>query len=30
MEPKRQWPWDLLCSIEDVVLTRFTQMMDLG
>ena len=27
---KRQWHWDLLCSIEDVVLTRFAQMMNLG
>ena len=27
---KRQWPWDLLCSIENVVPTRFAQMMNLG
>ena len=30
LEPKRQWPWNLLCSIEDVVPTRFAQMMNLG
>ena len=30
LEPKSQWPWDLLCSIEDVVPTRFAQMMNLG
>ena len=30
LEPKRQWPWDLLCSIEDVVPTRFAQMINLG
>ena len=23
LEPKRQWPWDLLCSIEDVVPTLY-------
>ena len=25
-----QWPWDLLCSIGDVVPTKFAQMMNLG
>ena len=30
LEPKRHWPWDLLCSIGDVVHTRFAQMMNLG
>ena len=24
---KGQWPWDLVCSIGDVVCTRFAQMM---
>ena len=27
---KGQWPWDLVCSIEDVVCTRFAQMMNLA
>ena len=26
---KGQWPWDLVCSIGDVVPTRFAQMIDL-
>ena len=30
LEPKGQWPWDLVCSIGDVGLTRFAQMMNLG
>ena len=25
-----QWPWDLVCSIGDVVSTRFAQMMNLA
>ena len=28
--PPHQWPWDLLCSIGDVVPNRFSQMMNLG
>ena len=27
---KGQWPWDLVCSIGDVVSTRFAQMMNLA
>ena len=27
---KGQWPWDLVCSIGDVGLTRFAQMINLG
>ena len=30
LEPKHQWPWDLLCSIDDVVPTKFAQMMNVG
>ena len=30
LEPKGQWPWDLVCSIGDVGPTRFVQMMNLG
>ena len=29
-EPEGQWPWDLVCSIEDVGPTKFVQMMILG
>ena len=29
LEPKVQWPWDLVCSIGDVSPTRFAQMMNL-
>ena len=27
---KSQWPWDLVCSIGDVVSTRFAQRMNLA
>ena len=27
---KGQWPWDLVCSIGDVISTRFAQMMNLA
>ena len=27
---KGQWPWDLVCSIGDVVFTRFAQMINLA
>ena len=27
---KGQWPWDLVCSIWDVVSTWFAQMMNLA
>ena len=30
LEPKGQWPWDLVYSIGDVGLTRFAQMIYLG
>ena len=30
LEPKGQWPWDLVCSIGDVGPTRFAQMINLG
>ena len=30
LEPKGQWPWDLVCCIGDVGPTRFTQMINLG
>ena len=30
LEPKGQWPLDLVCSIGDVGPTRFAQMMNLG
>ena len=30
MEPKGQWPWDLVYSIGDLGPTRFAQMMNLG
>ena len=30
LEPKCQWPWDLVCSIGDEGPTRFAQMMNLG
>ena len=30
LEPKCQWHWDLLCSIDDVIPTRYAQMMNLG
>ena len=30
LEPKSQWPWDLVCSIGDVSSTRFAQIMNLG
>ena len=30
LEPKGQWPWDLVCIIGDVGPTRFAQMMNLG
>ena len=30
LEPKGQWPWDLVCRIGDVGTTRFAQMMNLG
>ena len=30
LEPKGQWPWDLVCSIGDVGPTSFAQMTNLG
>ena len=30
LEPKGQWPWDLVCSIVDVGPTRFAQIINLG
>ena len=30
LEPKDQWPWDLVCSIVNVGPTKFAQMMILG
>ena len=30
LEPKGQWPCDLICCIGDVGPTRFAQMMNLG
>ena len=30
LEPKGQWPCDLVCSIWDVGPTRFAQMINLG
>ena len=30
LEPKDQWPWDLVCNIGDVGPTRFEQMMNIG
>ena len=30
VEPKGQWPWDLVCSIGDVGPTRFAQKINLG
>ena len=30
LEPKGQWPWDLVCSIGDMGPTRFAQMINLG
>ena len=30
LEPKGQWPWDLVCSIGDVGPTRFAQVINLG
>ena len=30
LEPKGQWPWDLVCSIGDVGPTRFAQKINLG
>ena len=27
---KRQWPWDLVCSIRDVGPIRFAQMVNIG
>ena len=30
LEPKGQWPWDLVCIIGDVGSTRFAQMINLG
>ena len=30
LEPKGQWPWNLVCSIGDIGPTRFAQMMNLG
>ena len=30
LEPKGQWPWELVCSIGDVGSTRFAQMINLG
>ena len=30
LEPKGQWPWDLVCSIVNVGPTKFAQMMILG
>ena len=30
LEPKGQWPWDLVCSIVDVGPFQFAQMMNLG
>ena len=30
LEPKGQWPWDLVCSIGDLGPTRFAQMVNLG
>ena len=30
LEPKGQWPLDLVCSIGDVGPTRFAQMINLG
>ena len=30
LEPKGQWPWDLVCSIGDVGPTKFAQMMNIG
>ena len=29
LEPKGQWPWDLVCSIVDVGPIQFAQMMTL-
>ena len=29
-EPEGWWPWDLVCSIEDVGPTKLVQMMSLG
>ena len=30
LEPKGQWPWDLVSSIVDVAPIQFAQMMNLG
>ena len=30
LEPKGQWPWDLVCSIVGVGLIKFVQIMILG
>ena len=30
LEPKGQWPWDLVCSIGNLGPTRFAQMINLG
>ena len=30
LEPKDQWPWDLVWSIVNVGPTKFAQMMNLG
>ena len=30
LEPKGQWPWELVCSIGDVSPTKFAQMINLG
>ena len=30
LEPKGQWPWDLVCSIGDVSPARYAQMINLG
>ena len=30
LDPKGQWPWDLVFSIGDMGPTRFAQMMNLG
>ena len=30
LEPKGQWPWDMVCSFVDVGPIQFAQMMNLG
>ena len=29
-EPEGQWPWDFVCSIEDVGPNKFVQIMIMG